>query len=211
MINYNVLMSGSKGNAVILNKVIMVDCGIPFKLLKDHQRFLKLVLLTHIHGDHFNKSTIKRLARERPLLRFACCEWLVKPLVDLGVEAIDVLEIDRQFAYKDFAVEPFELVHNVPNCGYKIHFPNGSVFYATDTENLNGITAPNYDLYMIEANHGEDEILERIALKKAEGQFAYERRAMQNHLSIEQANDFIYKNAGPNSQYVYLHQSEDML
>ena len=84
-VNFNIISTGSQGNAVIIENSILIDCGVPFKLLEKHIKPLKLVLLTHIHSDHFNKTTIRRLAQERPTLRFACGEWLVPALVECGV------------------------------------------------------------------------------------------------------------------------------
>ncbi len=210
MIDFEILATGSTGNAIIINDTILIDCGVPFKALREHYKKLKLVLLTHIHGDHFNKSTIRRLAKERPTLRFGCCQWLVKPLLSAGVDSrnIDVMEPDAVYRYGAFDVIPVSLVHDVPNCGYKIHFPDSKMFYATDTNNLNGIVAKNYDLYMVEANYGEEEIRQRIAAKKEAGEYAYEYKVLQNHLSIEKCNDFLYRNMGPKSEYVYLHQHE---
>lgn len=206
-IRYHIVSTGSKGNAVVINDIVLIDCGVPFKALEPFYRSLKLVLLTHIHGDHFNRSTIRRLARERPTLRFGCCRWLVEPLLSIGVSTsnIDVLDFGIMYGYGLFNVIPVPLVHDVPNCGYKIHFPSGKLFYATDTNSLNGITANHYDLYMIEANFEEDVIREKIAAKKAAGEYAYERRVLRTHLSKEKADDFIYRNIGPNSKYVYLH------
>ena len=213
MIRYNILATGSKGNAVTINDNLLIDCGVPFRALKDSYQKLKLVLLTHIHGDHFNRTTIKRLAKERPTLRFGCCSWLVEPLVSLGVSKsnIDIFETDVMYGYGLFNVIPVSLVHDVPNCGYKVHFPEGKLFYATDTNNLNGIKAKNYDLYLVEANFGEDEIKARIAEKKAACEYAYERRVLETHLSKEKADDFIYRNVGSRSKYVYLHQHEEVM
>ena len=101
------------------------------------------------------------------------------------------------------------LAHNVPNCGYKLHFPAGKVFYATDTNNLNGITAWHYDLYMLEANYEDDEIKKRIAEKKANQEYAYEEQVLKNHLSKAKCDDFIYRNIGPDGEYVYLHCHEE--
>mgnify|MGYP000894993029 CR=1 FL=1 len=210
MIDFEILATGSAGNAIIINDTILIDCGVPFKTIRDHYKKLKLVLLTHIHGDHFNKSTIRRLAKERPTLRFGCCQWLVKPLLSAGVDPrnIDVMEPDVAYRYGAFDIIPVSLVHDVPNCGYKIHFSDSKMFYATDTNNLNGIVAKNYDLYMVEANYGEEEIRQRIAAKKEAGEYAYEYKVLQNHLSVEKCNDFLYRNMGPKSEYVYLHQHE---
>ena len=208
MVSYEILATGSTGNAVIVGKSILVDCGVPFKHIEPHMRDIKLVLLTHIHGDHFNPSTIRRLANERPLLRFGCCRWLVKPLVDVGVkpQQIDVFDIGSTYDYKICKVIPFSLVHDVPNCGYKLHFPGGKAIYATDTANLNGIDARNYDLYLIEGNYGLEELKARIAEKKMNGQYPYELRVIGTHLSREQCNDFIAKNIGATGRYVYLHE-----
>jgi len=57
MIACDVISTGSKGNAVLLNYWLLVDCGVPFKALAGAYPALRLVLLTHIHGDHFNRTT----------------------------------------------------------------------------------------------------------------------------------------------------------
>lgn len=210
MVPYQVIETGSQGNGVIVNGFILVDCGIPYRELQPYLRDIKLVLLTHIHSDHFRASTIRRLHRERPTVRFACGKWLAKPLIDAGVSPtnIDILEGNIMYGYGLCNVIPIHLVHDVPNFGYKIHFPIGKVFYATDTGNLNGISARHYDLYLIEANYGEKEIRDRISEKKMAGKYAYEHRVLRNHLSVEQCNDFIYRNIGSGGEYVYLHCHE---
>lgn len=215
MIEYDILATGSKGNAVVINGKLLIDCGVSFKALHRYVRGLKVVLLTHRHTDHFRKKTIEKLIEARPGLRFGCGRWLVPLLVEAGVpfDHIDVLYDGRLYAYgKLFNVIPVPLSHDVPNQGYKIHFPTGEkMIYATDTGNLNGITAWHYDLYLIEANHDEEEIKRKIKEKQVEGQFPYEKRAAWTHLSVQQANDFIYKNAKQSSVYVYMHahQEED--
>ena len=114
--------------------------------------------------------------------------------------------------YDIFAVKPVELVHDVPNCGYKLFLfdkTGSKLFYATDTGTLDHIEAKDYDYYLIEANHTQAEIEARIAEKQSRGEFAYEVRAARNHLSQEQALDWLAQNAGPNSQYVFLHQHKE--
>ena len=209
---YNIISTGSKGNAVVINNEILIDCGVPFKKLAPVIKSLKLVLLTHIHGDHFKPATVQALHKERPALRWGCCEWMVQPLVDSGVDKrkIDLFYPEIGFVYSDLKVEPVVLFHNVPNCGYKItDAADKRLFYATDTGTLAGIEARNYDLYMVEANHAKAELEARMEAKLAAGEFSYEWSAAQNHLSREQALDWLYQNMGPNSQYVFLHQHEE--
>lgn len=211
MINFNIVSTGSKGNAVILEDFILIDCGVPFSHIKKYISSLKLALLTHIHSDHFKMSTIKRLAFERPSLRFACCRWLVQPLVQAGVNPknIDVLDFDIMYNYGLCNVIAVPLNHNVPNVGYKIHFPKGRVFYATDTNDLKGIVARHYDLYMIEANYEDEVIQEKIKAKEIAGLYAYEKQVLKNHLSKAKADDFIIRMSGPNSRFCYLHCHDD--
>ena len=206
--NYKIISSCSTGNAVIIKDIILIDCGVTYKKLKDDYKKIKLVLLTHIHSDHFKRETIKKLAQERPTLRFACCEWLLEPLLECGVNRknIDVLEIGIKYDYKLFKVVPIKLYHDVPQCGYRILFDNYKIIYATDTRTLEGITAKNYDLYLIEGNYEDSEIEERIRKKQEIQQYCYEYRARYTHLSKGQASDFLLNNMGDKSEYVFMHE-----
>ena len=181
MIRYNIIATGSTGNAVKIND-ILIDCGVSFKKLKDVYKHIKLVLLTHEHSDHFRPSTIRKLAAERPTLRFGCCRWMVPKLIEC---------------------------HDVPNCGYRLYFGRKRVLYATDTRTMQGISAKGYDYYFIEANYKKEEIKRKIADKKEQGEYAYEVRAMNEHLSQEEAEDFIYSNMTSKSRYIFLHEHID--
>jgi len=215
MIDYNIISSSSKGNAIVLNKTILLDVGVPFKSLKDVYSDLQLVLCTHQHSDHFNKRTIKRLAQERPTLRFGCCKWLVKDLVDsnVSINNIDVFEFNHVYGYNDRLITPFSLPHNVPNTGYHIFIDSlcSDVFYATDTNSLDhvGKIGESCTLYLIEANYTEQEIKERIKRKEEAGEYVYEYDVIDNHLSKEKADKFLYANMGTDSVYIYLHQHEE--
>lgn len=213
---FNVIATGSNGNAVVINDCIMIDCGVPFKALQEVKKQLKLVLLTHAHSDHFNPSTVRALHRERPALRWGCCEWMVGPLLEAGVDnrVIDVYDPDLPafLMYGPYiSVRPQLLVHDVLNCGYHLILtPKDGrrewLFYATDTGTLDGIEAKGYEYYLIEANHKREELEARTKEKLARGEFCYEMRAAANHLSEEQALEWLYEQMGPNSKYMFLHQ-----
>lgn len=136
---------------------------------------------------------------------------MVADLVKAGIpeRQIDILDFGNAYDYGIVSVIPVPLVHDVPNCGYKLHFADGKVFYATDTNNLNGIRAKDYDLYLVEANYEDSEIQARIDAKKEEGRYAYEYNVLRNHLSKAKCDDFIYRNIGANGEYVYLHEHEE--
>ena len=69
---YNILATGSSGNAIIYLDTILVDVGVSQRKLSPFLDKLELVLLTHIHGDHFKESTILNIHKKRPTVRFGC-------------------------------------------------------------------------------------------------------------------------------------------
>lgn len=109
-----------------------------------------------------------------------------------------------------FIVSPFLLPHNVPNCGYIITSSSfGRLIYATDTSSLDGLEAPNFDLYLIEANYTEIGIKERIEAKESAGEYVYEYGAQENHLSKEACDRFLMANMGEHSEFCYMHQHKE--
>lgn len=133
------------------------------------------------------------------------------PLVEAGVpkHSIDVYEIDKVYDYGAFKISPVRLCHNVPQCGYRIFIGNEKALYATDTANLDGIEASDYDLYLIEGNYTEEDLQERINAKLETGEYCYELNVANRHLSKEQAEEFLLENMGENSRYEYLHGHRD--
>lgn len=207
----DVIATGSTGNAVLLDGKILIDCGVPWSKIAPYYRGIAFCLLTHIHSDHFCMATIRRLHVERPSVRFVCGKWLAQPLLSAGINplVLDVLDLDEAAYYTDgTAFRLFGLVHDVDNAGYKIRTAAGErAIYATDTGSMDGVVARGYELYMIEANHREDEIRQRVASKIAAGEYCYEYRAQYNHLSAEKANAWLAENATPDySSVVFLHQ-----
>ena len=213
--NYRIIESGSSGNATIVEDIILIDCGVSFKKLKNYYQELKLVLLTHIHSDHFNKTTIKKLAKERPTLRFGCCEWLVKDLIECGVDKrnIDVYDNISNFKYLDnLIVTTFDLQHDVLNCGYKLFINDKKYFYATDTRSLENIEAKDYDMYFVEGNYEDKNELEERKQKHIEkGEYYYEDRVEKTHLSQVQATEWLMKNMGSNSKYIFMHEHKEKI
>lgn len=211
MIKCEIVATGSSGNFIVLEKKIAIDAGVSYVKVEPYMEDLKLVLLTHRHGDHFKPSTVRRMALEKPRLLFGCGPFMVKSLLEAGVpkRQIQVLNPKMLYPYGICQVIPVELEHDVPNYGYKIHFPRCKVFCATDMATLNGIVARDYDLYLVEANYQKDEIKARMDAKEAEGVYAYEHRVVKYHMSKEDCDNWLVKNVGPNSEFMYLHCHEE--
>jgi hypothetical protein len=122
---------------------------------------------------------------------------------------IDVFELDTWHHYGAAVVMPCYLPHSVPNCGYHIRIGDTRIIYATDTSNISHVVAQDYDLYLVEANYGEAEIIDRIHHKLAAGEYCHEIEVLKSHLSQEACDNWLYQNMGTNSIYVYMHQHRD--
>ena len=59
---YEIIATGSKGNAVLIND-ILVDCGIPFKRLKPYLYEVNTLLITHEHSDHVKATTLRAIKK----------------------------------------------------------------------------------------------------------------------------------------------------
>ncbi len=208
---YDILKTGSSGNCLILNNILALDMGVTAKAVSPYVKTLQLVFCGHVHSDHIKVPTVRRLAQERPTLRFCGGEWMTEKFLDAGVQArnIDVLETGKTYDYGAFRIEPVPLHHDVPNFGLKIYMGGEKIFYAVDTGFIDDVEAKDYGYYFIEANHTQADIEARAAEKLAKGEFAYEFRAASTHLSYEQAMDWLYKNMAPTSEYILLHGHEE--
>lgn len=188
-----VIQTGSDGNMTVLGGDIALDCGVSFKKAKPYISALRLVFVSHQHGDHFNLATVREIARTRPTLRFCGGSFMVDKFIAAGVKQrnIDVLEAGKVYDYGGFQIEPFELFHNVPNYGLKIYRDGEKALYAVDTGCMDGIEARDFDLYLLESNHLQAEIEAAVAEAQERGDFTYRTRAAENHLSYEQAVDWL--------------------
>lgn len=212
MCKYDIIASGSSGNCIIVNDIIALDMGIPFKKIEPYLNKIKLVFISHCHSDHLNARTLLKLHTLRPTIRFAVGFWLKDNLIGVGIKKsnIDSLKQNKVYDYKQFKISPFVLIHDVKNFGLRIFDTktNEKIFYAVDTSTLDHLSAKNYDCYLIEANY-DDEILEANLKKDLETSgFSYNSRVKETHLSLNQASQFIFDNAGDNSKYEFIHGSK---
>lgn len=225
MIDVKIISTGSKGNAVFLDGQVLIDCGVPFSKLADAGvvQDVKYVFLTHRHRDHLNVATLKKLLFENPLCKIIYNNYLIKPITDffnastpsLIIYKSFLTELNKWYKIGDILFSSVPLSHDVPNCGWKIHFcrPQGiyKVIYATDTANMDGVVAKGYDLFLIEANYDAEDLIARMKEKRENGQFVYEDRVFKTHLSKDQCDEFIVQNMSANSRCIYLHQHEDQM
>lgn len=209
---YEILGTGSSGNCVILDN-IMLDCGLPYKQVKQYLKDIKLIFISHKHSDHLNKSTIKKIAYNHPTIKFLVAFYLVDLLLELGVEKKSILTIDLEKWYNiGIANVKFEpLFHDVPNVALKVQKGDEKVIYIVDTNSVEHIEAKDYSLYMIEANYIDEEELENRIKKDYEDGLTYSHyeRVQKTHLSQQKAYNWLQKNMNKESKFVFLHAHKD--
>lgn len=192
-----IIGTGSEGNAIMFCGSVLLDIGLPFKDIEPFVKDIKLVLLTHIHGDHFNKAAIRKLHVENSGIKFCCGEFLVNEITALGVSEKSVITLERGKLYNfgDIRFSPIQLYHDVPNFGYRIFDGKHKHIHATDTSTLDGINAKDYDTATIECNHELEAATAIINEKMNAGEFCHLKRAIATHLSADKAIEFARMNS----------------
>lgn len=207
---YEIIGSSSKGNSIIFEDKILLDCGVSYSKLKKFLKNIKLVFISHIHTDHLLPSTIKQIAYNYPNIKFICgSEDIVLKLVNCNIlkKNIYMLKSNKKYDLGICKVKLEELHHDVTNHCLKCELNNKKMIYIVDTSNVNNLKAKNYDLYLIESNYREDLLKKNIEECEEENKLYYLNRVPKTHLSYEQANSFLIENMGENSYYQYVHES----
>lgn len=210
---YEIVSSGSNGNCLIIDKKIMIDIGVPYSKIEDKVDNIKVICITHGHKDHLNITTIRKLKREHPNIKYICGDYLVPKLVSeahLNKNSIFVLRLANWYDIGLLKVKIDLLYHDVPNVCYHIEYNGKKIFYATDTGRIDHIVAKNYDYYFLEANYDTDsELEEKIQEAQEKGEFSYLKRVKYTHLSQLQALNWLEENQGENSSYIFMHKHKD--
>jgi phosphoribosyl 1,2-cyclic phosphodiesterase len=197
---YKIISSGSKGNAVIINDVL-IDCGVPFNKIKDDLYEIKYLLITHIHSDHVRPATLKSIKTMFPKIQIIgnyevhqTCS--VDTIANAGFEVVT----------EDYVFNPFECVHDVLCYGFTWKFGELDIIYATDTSNLKNAPKGKYDYLFIESNHSEKKL--ELASNNVKGGYN-PYLSGKRHLSTEAAKNFYYLNRkSRESEFIELHRSE---
>lgn len=211
MLEYEVIASGSSGNAVVIENV-MVDCGIAYKNLKKKLYDIDYLLITHKHGDHIKKRTYEKIRKEFPNIAVITnkeVEKFVNGDVDYVIEPNEPLEIG------EYEFNAFSCVHDVMCYGYYWQWfnpeteENEDIIYATDTKDFR--FAPRdmeFDYLFLESNHDQN----KLNAIKHTGRKIYGYDAYGNglrHASTQICKAYYYMHRkSKESELIELHKSE---
>lgn len=208
---YEIIASGSSGNAILLENGLLLDCGISLKKLEPFIYKIKAIFISHSHRDHMNISTLLKIQYLRPAVRFIAGDFLENELLSSGIkkDSLDAIRANQVYRYNLWNICAFPLIHDVKNYGLKIADNKylEKIFYAVDTKSINHVHAHDYSLYLIEANFDENKMQKNIENDLLKSGFSYRIRASKNHLSIQNASRWILEQAGNNSEYAFIHKS----
>lgn len=174
----------------------MIDLGLSYSKTKSYCESVTHVLLTHIHGDHFNKDTIRKVFINHENIIFVCGQWLYRKLKKIGVsdDRIIVFECGKVYEFGCYKISPVMAYHDVENCGYRILHDGKKHFHVTDTASLEGISAVGYDSASIECNHHYESALKLIEKAKENNEFSHLSGAINSHLSVDKTIQFCKEN-----------------
>ncbi len=48
---YNVIGSSSKGNAIVVEDILLLDCGLPYSKIKPYLNKIKLIFISHCRSS----------------------------------------------------------------------------------------------------------------------------------------------------------------
>ena len=208
---YEIIGSSSAGNCIVVEDILMLDCGLSYKKIKQYLKKVKLIFISHSHQDHLNTKTIEKIKYLFPNMKFltGSIEVVLK-LKEIGVNSknVYILDLGKKYDLGLLKVKLEQLHHDVMNCALKWELNSKKGIYIVDTTNVDNIEAKNYDLYLIENNYQEKLLQEHIDNCEDINMLKYLNRVPYTHLSSEQANLFLIENMGENSVFEYIHQSD---
>ena len=217
MFDIEIISTGSKGNAMLIDNHILIDCGLSFKNLKEHLSKVHKIFITHRHSDHLNLSVLRQIKKHFPhlLKSIYINQDTYKYIINKDSESFldvnfNILRNQDDFNIKikgrNYNVRTFNLYHDVENYGFIFTKENGeTLLYSTDTSSM--IDAPNelFDYILLEGNYDEDTLTEQLLSENVNDGY----RAVRNlrHLSVQQFEEFIFSHSHKDTIAYQLHES----
>lgn len=202
LLPYEIISTGSKGNCVIISDV-MIDIGVPFKLIKEKLYGVKTLLITHIHSDHVKEATLRQIVKLFPHIKIYSNYEVVQFFQKEAF--INVVNKGVPFETPSGLITPFEAIHDVICYGYIFEVSGDRIIYCTDTSDLRNAPEQAYDYFFIESNHDVTKLLNLASQRN----FGYNVIAgAKRHMSTQTAKAFFYMNRrSPQSKLIELHMS----
>lgn len=202
---YKIISTGSKGNAVIIEN-ILIDIGVPYSKLHEFLYDIKIIFITHKHSDHLNLTTFKKIKKNFPHIKILS-NYDVAESVGFN-QLFKVTPDDYSIDIDGYQLTTFNCLHDVVCQGLVMKINELNVIYATDTSTLDNGPDLKYDYCFIESNHDEQKM--KMIMSDSKQKYGYDVfLSSQRHLSTQKAKAFYYMHRrNKESQLIELHKSE---
>jgi phosphoribosyl 1,2-cyclic phosphodiesterase len=203
-----VLASTSSGNCTVIwnDRIsILVDCGVGVTYTSEVLATLGLslsqlsaVFITHCHGDHVNRYTLKNIVDYRvPIYCHATVAKVLKRIHPILHEKIGslVAYTEGKNVCDGLSFSPFSVPHDSDGgCfGYSFFMESSTATHKISIATDIGFTEPglavrfaNSDIIIIESNHDV-----RMLTESPRPQWLKDRIVKTGHLSNDQCSDFM--------------------
>jgi len=207
-LDYNILSSGSIGNAVRIRN-IMIDCGIAFSKMKEELYKCQYLLITHDHLDHVKPAVLNQIVEQFPNIEIYSTYKVAR--INDAVTAINTDYLPIWLAKASCNMWAIPVPHNTLCFGYVLQFEDLDVLYATDLKNPKELvtfserSGIRYDYTFLEANYDETKL--RLLGDEWHGQYNAYVDSSERHLSKDQSLKFYAKYRKEGGEYIELHKS----
>lgn len=148
----NAFNSDKRGHcSFLLDDIILIDCGPTILLKREELQIdfskIKIVLITHFHGDHFaglpflilyfqyilkRKEKLFILGPKNIKQQYFSLMELLYPNLKIDF-SIDFVEIQNTYYFENYLITAFPITHKEESIGYKISDSKHSFAFSGDT------------------------------------------------------------------------------
>lgn len=197
------ISTGSQNGNCYIYDSLMLDVGVSYSKIKNDLKGIKLIFISHLHTDHFNKDTIRKIRLHYPNIMFVGGSNMKDMYEELELRHT-IMDLGKLYDFGVMKLSTVALYHDIENFGLRIFHNDLKGIYITDTYTVEGISFKGYDFIIIEFNHDEKTHLKLAETSSYGVRFT---NAMNSHLSFQQANEAINENAKDGTEILLIHLS----
>ena len=197
--NITIHHSGSSGNLYQAGD-LLIEAGVPIRQIKKSLDYrlsrISGCLISHSHGDH------ACAARDLMKAGIDCyCSQDTATELDLSGHRLHIIAPGAKLRIGDWAVKPFDLVHDVPCLGFLLAQGREKLMYANDTNYIpyrfTGLTH-----VMLGVNYDTEKLMHNITAGYVHPEVG--KRVLKNHMSINTAKGIFKANDMSQVREIYL-------
>lgn len=210
--DYKIIHSGSAGNFNLITHTditgetitFATDIGKPFKHLEPYLFPVDVILISHIHGDHYQPATYKQIREAFPNILIIGNNEVNERVISDGLPPLDyTLNAAEGIQIADVYIKAFENEHGnedypVQCCGWILYNGHENILYSTDMSTT--IHYRNYldkhnltvDTILLEANY-DPKIVGFIEAHKLHSGYSIFNNGSERHMSKDEFDDFCSK------------------